>query len=154
MAAYFFDTSGIVKRYIQETGTAWVQAVTDPAAAIAIYLARISAVEVTSAAIRRQRAGHLSAALANSVLAQFRLDFAPEYRIVEITSALLEDAMRLAESHALRANDALQLAAVVELQTKRTANGLTPLMLASADQEPNSAVKKIGLAVEDPNLHP
>jgi hypothetical protein len=29
MVAYFFDTSGIVKRYIQETGSLWVQAVAE-----------------------------------------------------------------------------------------------------------------------------
>lgn len=31
MAAYFLDTSTVVKRYVHETGTAWVQALTDPA---------------------------------------------------------------------------------------------------------------------------
>ena len=32
MAAYVFDTSGIVKRYIHETGMKWVQQVADPTA--------------------------------------------------------------------------------------------------------------------------
>jgi uncharacterized protein len=154
MGAYFFDTSGIVKRYIQETGTPWVQTVADPQVANAIYLARIAAVEVTSAVTRRQRAGHLSVAQATSVLAQFRQDFALEYRIVEITTALLNDATRLAESHALRANDALQLAAAVELQVKRTASGLGAVTLISADQDLNSAARTFGLTVKDPNLHP
>ena len=141
MAAYFFDTSGLVKRYIQETGTTWVQTVADPTAANALYLVRIAAVEFTSAVIRRQRAGNLSAAQADAVLAQFRQDFVVDYRIVEITPALLTDAERLAEFHALRANDAVQLAAVVELQAKRTANGLGTLTLISADQELNSAAR-------------
>jgi hypothetical protein len=31
MANYFYDSSGLVKRYASEVGTAWVQSVTDPA---------------------------------------------------------------------------------------------------------------------------
>ncbi len=78
MAAYFFDTSGIVKRYLKETGTAWVQSVADPVAANLIFLAGISGVEVTSAVMRRHRSGNLTAAEAASILAQFRQDRALE----------------------------------------------------------------------------
>ena len=49
MAAYFFDSSAIVKRYVQETGTAWVRRVTRHGRPDRIYLARITAVETTSA---------------------------------------------------------------------------------------------------------
>src|SRR5690242_12447328 len=100
MAAYFFDASGIVKRYVRETGTAWVQAVTDPARGNFAYLARISVVEVTSAIVRRQRGGSITAPDAGAALAQFRQDVALEYRLIEITPPLLAAAALLAESHA------------------------------------------------------
>ena len=61
MGAYFLDTSAVVKRYIQETGTAWVRSIADPAAANLIYLARITDVEMTSAVVRRRRGGNLPA---------------------------------------------------------------------------------------------
>jgi uncharacterized protein len=154
MAAYFFDTSAIVKRYVVETGTPWVRATVNPAAANAVYLARLSAVEMASAVTRRQRGGFLSVTEAASILTQFRQDLILEYRVVEIGPALFSDAERLAESHALRANDAIQLAAAVELQSKRLANGLDPLTLVSADQDLNTAAATFGLIVEDPNLHP
>ena len=32
MAVYLLDTRAVVKRYVLETGTAWVQAITAPAA--------------------------------------------------------------------------------------------------------------------------
>ena len=32
MAVYFFDSSALVKRYAQETGSAWVEILTDPQA--------------------------------------------------------------------------------------------------------------------------
>jgi hypothetical protein len=38
MAAFIFDASGIVKRYLTEIGTTWVQGLTDPAAAHDIFL--------------------------------------------------------------------------------------------------------------------
>jgi predicted nucleic acid-binding protein len=152
MPVYFFDTSGIVKRYIHETGTAWVQSAADPAAGNLVYLASLAAVEVTSAVTRRQDA--LTAPVAAAVLAQFRKDMALEYRILEITAAVLSSAVTLAESHALRAYDAVQLAAAAELNSQRLANGLTPLILVSADRELNAAASLIGLGVADPNLHP
>jgi uncharacterized protein len=154
VAFFFFDSSAIVKRYIWETGTAWVQAVTDPASANRIHLARISAVEVTSAVIRRQRGGTLSASLASSILDQFRQDSALDYRILEITPTLVSDAGRLVEIHGLRAYDAVQLAAALGLNSRRLALGMSTVTLVSADQELNAAAVASGLMVEDPNLHP
>ena len=49
VAAYFLDTSTVVKRYVHETGTAWVQALTDPAAGHFLYVARITDVEMIAA---------------------------------------------------------------------------------------------------------
>ena len=74
MAAYVLDTSAVVKRYNLETGSAWVRSIADPAAANLIFLARITDVEVTSAVVRRQRGGNLSAADAAATLTQFRQD--------------------------------------------------------------------------------
>ena len=33
MAAFIFGASGIVKRYLNETGSGWIQSLVDPAAA-------------------------------------------------------------------------------------------------------------------------
>jgi hypothetical protein len=71
MAAFFFDTSGIVKRYVQEIGTAWVQHTANPTPGNVVYLARISAVEVPSRAWRRgvgARADNGSLAVAGGVV--------------------------------------------------------------------------------------
>ena len=89
MAAYFLDTSAVVKRYIQETGSAWVRALADPLAAHLIYLARITDVEATSAVIRRQRGGAFSSTTAAAILRQFRQDQVQAYRIIDVNSGLL-----------------------------------------------------------------
>ena len=60
VTAYFLDSSALVKRYVAEVGTAWIQAMTVPAASNALLIARNAWVEVLSALIRRQREGGLS----------------------------------------------------------------------------------------------
>ncbi len=62
MAAYFFDSSAVVKFHIAETGTAWVRTIllaTRPDGTLAnpIFIANITEVEVTAAVSRRARAG-------------------------------------------------------------------------------------------------
>ena len=46
MAAHFLDSSALIKRYVQERGTAWVRALTDPAAGPQIFVARLAILEV------------------------------------------------------------------------------------------------------------
>jgi predicted nucleic acid-binding protein len=154
MAADFCDASGIVKRYVPETGTAWVQALADPAAAHEIFLARITRVKLTPAITRRSRGGMLAGVSAPAILAQFRHDADHQYNIVEVTPALLADAEAMAETHGLRAYDAVQLAVAGEVQGRRLALGLAGITLVSAVQELNAAAVAEGLPVDDPNHHP
>ncbi|MBV9471225.1 MAG: type II toxin-antitoxin system VapC family toxin [Abitibacteriaceae bacterium] len=153
MAIYFFDSSAIVKRYVNETGTAWVNSPVDPLAGNLNHLARITGVEVVAAIARRQRIGSVSAPAAALLLTQFQHEFANEYLLAEMTLALIQQAMSLAQTHALRAYDAVQLAAAMQLNARYLAVGLS-LTLVSADMELNAAALMEGLAVEDPNTHP
>jgi uncharacterized protein len=150
VAAYFVDTSALVKRYVQEVGTAWVRGLTHRRAGNQILLARITVVEVTSAVARRRAGRTISTAQASSFLSQFRKHIAGRYTILEITPGLLADAATLANRHDLRAYDAVQLAAALELN--RISQG--GIVLASSDRELNAAAQADGLTVEDPNLHP
>ena len=54
-AGYFVDSSALVKRYVQETGTSWVRGITRHSPSTIIYLAHITAVEVTCAVARRRQ---------------------------------------------------------------------------------------------------
>ena len=66
---------------------------------------------------------------------------------------MFNDAMRLANSHALRAYDAVQLAAALEILRQRQEAGLDPITLISADQALNIAATVERMAVDDPNSH-
>jgi predicted nucleic acid-binding protein len=153
VAVCFFDSSGIAKRYVTETGSVWVDALVDPGAGNQIHLASITGPEVVSAITRRQRAGSISAADATRLIADFRHDFANAYSLVDITPTLIAHAMTLAEAHALRGYDAVQLAAALQVHARCLALKL-PFLLISADTALNAAAKAEGLPVDDPNNHP
>ena len=153
MSQLFFDTSAIVKRYVNEIGSAWVAGLVGPASGNAVHLARVTGVEAISAIARRQRTGLISRADAALMLADFRHDFFNEYHIDEISPAIIAQAMVLAEIHSLRGYDAVQLAVVMEVSAECLAQGL-PLTLISADAELNAAAVIEGITVDDPNSHP
>jgi predicted nucleic acid-binding protein len=154
VTAYFFDSSAIVKRYVVEDGTKWVRRLTRRGKPEPIYLVRITTVEVTSAVARRRRGGSLTAAKAGSILSRFRHHVAGRYLMVEIAPALLADAARLANLHVLRAYDAVQLAAAMEVNRRWQTAGLGTVTLVSADKALNDAALAEGLTVEDPRSHP
>lgn len=153
MAYYFFDSSAIVKRYTSEIGTGWVISISDPIAGNFIYLASITGVEVVSAITRQVLASRITRTDAANEIAKFRHDFINQYRVVEISTALINRAMSLAEAHALRGYDAVQLAALLIVNDENIAFGLSTLTLISADAALNSAATAEGLTVEDPNNH-
>jgi predicted nucleic acid-binding protein len=92
-AAYFVDSSGLVKRYVQEDGTAWVRRLTRRSPSTVIDIARITALEVASAVARRRKARTLNSAKASSILHRFRQHLAGRYTVIAMTPTLLNEAM-------------------------------------------------------------
>lgn len=149
MAIYFLDSSTVVKRYVQEAGTAWVQALTSPSAGHLLFVVRITRVETVAAVTRQERGGSISAHNAATALADFQYDFGHQYLIVEVSPALVTRAASLARTHALRGYDAVQLAAAIEVHSQASS-----LTLLSADNDLNAAAQSEGLLVDNPNSHP
>ncbi len=154
MAGFFCDSSAIVKRYVNETGSNFLDNLADLKSGNVILLARITRVEVAAAMARRLKNGSITTADAQSALAAFQQDLMNSYFTVEITPILLSVAMRLATKHALRGYDAVQLTAALEANDERIANGLPPLTLVSADTELNTTAEAEGLNIENPNNYP
>jgi uncharacterized protein len=154
VTGYFVDSSALVKRYVQEIGTPWVRGITRRNRSTYIYIACITAVEVTSAVARRRGGGTLSSRLASSILSRFRKHLVGRYTPMEITADLVNEAMKLANAHRLRAYDAVQLAAAIGLHKDWLDARLGAFVFVSADQDLNNAAAAVGLTVEDPCLHP
>lgn len=153
MGIYFLDSSAVLKRYVSERGTAWVQSLFLPAASNRIATATIGGVELVAAVSRKLRAGGMQPADAADALSRFRADFVRDFDWIHITAAVVDDAMQLAERHGLRGYDAVQLAAARAADAAARSVG-TSATLVSADVELNAAAAIEGLTVEDPNSHP
>ena len=153
MAAYFCDSSALVKRYITEKGSTWLTAKLDPKVGNFVFIARITFVEVISAISRKERGGHISAVDAITAQTRFETDYLGEFFNLEITETLIKDSAILAKTYALRGYDAVQLAAALQTQQTRTTSNLTPLTFLSSDSVLNDAALSEGFTVDDPNNH-
>jgi predicted nucleic acid-binding protein len=154
VAVLFIESSALAKRYINETGSTWLRSLLDPVAGNESFIVGITAVEMIAAITRRERGGSLSPADATIARSTFRTDWTAEYQVVEVTQMLIQQATLLAEAHALRGYDAVQLAAALEVNALCMAAGMPGLTLISADAELNAAATVEALPVEDPNAHP
>lgn len=153
MGHYYFDSSALVKRYVAETGTDWVNRVCDVAAGHILYTVRISGAEIVAALFLRTRTGTLAVSDAQTAATRFKADFRHRYQIIEVTEALVDLAMELAERNDLRGYDAVQLAAALALQTTRASLSLSPITFVCADNRLNVVAVAEGLPVENPNTH-
>ena len=153
MPAHFLDSSGLVKRYIRETGTGWVRHICASAPLGDLYIAQIAGVETVAAIARSVRQGTTSGGDGAAAIAVLKHQLISDYTIVGITDALLQQAMVLVEMHGLRGYDAVQLAFALQINALRQARGLSSLVFVSADNALNTAAAAEGLAVDNPNAH-
>ena len=151
MGAYFLDSSAVVKRYVRETGSDFVDELAASDNDNTIFLADIMRVEVAAAIARRLKGGSVAKQDARDALIAFDYDLASRYVPLEISPILLTDAMSLATKHALRGYDAVQLAAALKVNSDLLSDRLPTLTLVSADSELNDAATAEGLTVENPN---
>lgn len=152
--AVYLDSSGIVKRYIRETGTAWIQSLCSPASSPSLYTAHVTGAEAMAALMRRTRRGEITAADSAAAIADLQNHLRAEYIPVFITEPLIQRAMGLTKIYRLRGYDAIQLAAALELSGALAALGLPSPLFISADNDLNAAASAEGLAVDNPNIHP
>jgi predicted nucleic acid-binding protein len=153
VAPYFFDSSALVKRYVNETGSIWVEAITDPRSGAHVYVAAITGVEVIAALARKQKGNLVNQTDASAAISRFQHDFSNEYRIIDITDAVVSRSMAIARAHALRGYDAVQLGAALEINGRRITLGAGPLTLVTSDNELLTAAAAEGLLTDDPNNH-
>ena len=156
MAAYFLDSSAIVKRYVAESGSAWIVDLMDPARANRLYVASIAGAEVVAALSRRAAAevGNARRAALLGAIADF-----PGW-ISLVGSALWTSLLPSLPWRWISPSDtsfvgydSVQLAAATQVHGEFLALGAS-CTLVSADAELNTAAIANGLLVENPNAHP
>jgi uncharacterized protein len=137
----YVDTSALVKLYVEEAGTLTVATRVEHAEAVATAL--ITYAEARAALARHQREGGISAANLRRAVRSLDREWR-SYNVVDLSEALVHLAGVLAERHALRGYDAVQLAAALEL---RTVGG--PVEFCAFDGRLNRAARRERLVVSD-----
>ena len=153
MPSYYFDSSALVKYYVQETGTAWVQTLIAPNVGNETLTAIVTGPEIVAALTCRVRTGLTTQADATVAINAFRYDFQTRYNPIAISPNIILQAMRLAERHGLRGYDSIQLACAVTVNAGFISGSIIPLTFISADAALNQAALAEGLIVDDPNNH-
>ena len=154
MNVYYLDSSALVKRYVTETGSAWLRTLTAATSHNPVVIARIAWVEVVAALARRQREGTLARQDLLEVIRRFRYHLDTQYQVVELDGPLAELAGELVMHHPLRAYDAVQLAAAEQVQADLARAQGPVLTFVSADDRLLSVAQAEGLSTDNPNLHP
>jgi uncharacterized protein len=152
--AYFLDSSALLKRYVPEVGTAWIQSITDAQNQNLLVAAHIAWVEISSAVARRQREGNISSIQANQILTALHAHWNTQYFIVAIDHTVINLAGQLVNQHPLRAYDAVQLAAVLSLQKQLSPPNVVSFTFLTADTRLLAIAQAENLLADDPNLHP
>lgn len=154
MNVYFLDSSALVKRYVQEVGSSWVQAVTASTASNILLVSRITRVEVLSALARLQREGKIDPAKMTTTLHLFHYDWTNQYQIVELDQEITERAGQLVQRYPLRAYDSVQLASALSLYPFFSRIDPQLFTFACADDRLLSVAQTEGMLIENPNTYP
>ncbi len=131
----FFDSSGLAKRYIKESGSERVEEILSSASEVAISL--IGPPEIVSALCRLRRQKAISR-VQYALVKKSLFEDIEDLSICSITIPVVDKAIELLEKYPLRTLDALQVACAIEWQTD---------LFISADRRQVIAAEKSGLRV-------
>ena len=110
----YLDTSAAVKLYVEEKGTPTVVARVGDAEAVATL--RVTYAEARAALARHRREGGLTPVGLRRAVRELDREWGT-YNVVDVNDPLVRRAGALAERHALRGYDAVQLAAALDLRS-------------------------------------
>lgn len=150
MAAYFLDSSALVKRFTRETGMSRVVSFFRRSNANSIYIARITPVETASGLAKQNRIGSLSSDRFDKAMVRLVRANESRYIFAEINDDLVRTAIPMVLRYGLRGFDAIQLAAAIGVAKLRRSVGVSELVFVSADNHLNRAALAEGLIVENP----
>jgi hypothetical protein len=142
MTLYFFDTSALVKRYHQETGTERVNAIFD-SLDNTLVISELTLVELASALERKRNEGKITKQAMNDTLSLFANEVLSDFIVAGFRSGFIQQARDLVLQYSLRTLDALLLTAAMGFKT------LSPVFVC-ADTQLHQVALDVGLEVLNP----
>lgn len=152
MTAYYADSSALVKRYVNETGSDWVRTTCSPSASHVIALAHIGLVEIAAALAMKTRQGALPADVRDNLLRDVQRDARSQYWLIDVDQAIVVRPMALSRLHKVRGYDAVHLACALFMQEALLRQNLPAPVLLTAGGELLAAAQAEGLLTDNPNL--
>jgi uncharacterized protein len=148
MAAIFFDTSALVRRYVRsEPGARDVARLCRPSTGHTLVIVRLTPVEVASALNRKVRERSISLPQRNQIWRLFAAHQRGQYHLIVPDERTYERSERLLHAYPLRAYDAVQLAAALQM-ADLVARLAPDFRFCTADQAQTDAARGEGLTVE------
>jgi len=145
---YFLDTSALAKRYLTEKGSPRVRRLLERKNNV-FYQTFLTPVELTSALYRRLREREITSEELALILRVYVTHSHQDYLLVPYADTLMERAAALLGHHALRALDAIQLAAALDLKDRLPVDEL-PIAFLSADERLVEAARQEHLEAKNP----
>ena len=147
---WYCDTSALVKRYVQETGSRWFR---QQLAQHRLLTSSLALAEVPAALARRERQGTIS----TFELLRGRNEFTRhwqkgQYVFLSVSLPLIKDASHLIYRQPLAAYDAVHLATALDY-LKITGTDSNQFYFVTADAQLQRAAEAEGLQTENPNDH-
>jgi predicted nucleic acid-binding protein len=149
---YYFDSSALVKRYADETGTEWIRMLCGEEGNTQA-IANIGLVEIAAALAGKQRGGFLTLEEYDQLLAELVQDTQDGLLLIAVNEAIIDRAIALIRQHKLRGYDAVHLACALALQQILVTSEETTLTFIAADSDLLIAAAAEGLAIDNPNDH-
>ncbi|MEW5870423.1 MAG: type II toxin-antitoxin system VapC family toxin [Chloroflexota bacterium] len=157
MAIYYFDTSALVKLYIPEVGSDWVDWLVNSvdqngSPANMVVFAKIGIAEVAAALARQARLGSITAEKRTQLYRLFLGDSGKIFETLAITDQVIHLAADLTQRAVLKGYDAVHLASAWLYHQRLVGARISPLIFVSADEKLCMAAGQEGLKTENPNF--
>ncbi len=141
---YYFDTSALLKRYLVENGSPLIQNLFDQTDMLAVTSA-VAFVEGYHGICRKYKNKEFSGKVRNKLLEKFQNDL-NLFKIVDITSKLIELAQTIVRNHVSRTLDAVHVASALFFKQ----NSDLDIHFVSSNATQNDTAKNYGLLVLNP----
>jgi len=136
----YFDTSSLVKLYVDETDSDKIKDIAYKATVIST--SKIAYVEARAAFARKQKEGGFPLTILRRITEDLNKDW-ESYFVIEITNALIRSAADIAEKYLLRGFDSIHLASVIALKNKIESD----VFFSCSDSKLNRAARKEGIKI-------
>ncbi|MEP7366456.1 MAG: type II toxin-antitoxin system VapC family toxin [Acidobacteriota bacterium] len=149
MALYYFDSSAIVKLYLDEPGTEQVIRLASSTSGNQIATSVLTRVEIRSAISRKARRNEIEVADAGQAVELLEEHWKTRFVRQPVSDSILDQACLLLDRHGLRAYDGIQLASCLALN-RTVSSGSGSVVFVCSDTHLSDAAAAEGLVCLDP----